>query len=120
MMLASTAAAWAAWLIVLFRVDPFASGPVGFLLFYLSLWLSLTGTISLLGLMIRAKIKKEEAIFRQVSNSFRQATFLGALIVGLLYFQGHRLLTWWNLILFVIGLMFLEFFWLSYSSVRRR
>lgn len=119
-MVISTLAAWVSCAMVIFKVDPFSAGLSGFILFYASLWLALTGTISLVGLGARSLFRKEELIFRHVSNSFRQATFLALLVVGLMFFQGHRLLTWWNVTALIAAFSLIEFFAISYSTSPRR
>lgn len=119
LMFVSTAAAWTAWFTVLFKIDPFVDGGLGFLLFYLSLGLSLTGTITLLGMTVRHFYQPEEASFRRVLNSFRQAAFLSVLVVALLFLQSHRLLAWWNVLLLILACVVLEVFWLVYTGKRR-
>jgi hypothetical protein len=41
---------------------------------------------------------------------------LAVLITGLILLQSQRLLTWWNIILFILGLTVLEFFLISYKK----
>jgi len=103
---------------VLLNIDPGQTGFFGFLFFYLSLFLALTGTIALVGLLIRSYTLKHEMIFRLVTRSFRQGLFFSVLIIGTLLLQSQRLLTWWNTIFLVIGLTALEFFFVS--DKRRR
>ena len=119
LMVLSTTAAWGSWLTVLFKIDPAADGGLGFVLFYLSLALSLVGTITLLGLAIRAFFRPDEAIFRHVTDSFRHAAFLSVLVVLLLFFQSHRLLVWWNVLLLIAACVLLEIFWLTFSGKKR-
>jgi hypothetical protein len=107
---------WAIWIFVLFMIDPTTAGILGFVFFYLSLFLSLVGTMSVLGLLLRKKFGKEEAVFRTVTTSFRQATLLSLLLIGALFLKSKSLLAWWNIVLLVLALTVLEFFFISYQK----
>ena len=90
-MAVSTAAAWVAWGLVLFSIDPTKVGGVGIFFFFLSLSIALLGSLSLLGISIRLAMKKDELISRQVFHSFRQAIFLTVLIIGSLILLANQL-----------------------------
>lgn len=107
---------WAIWVFVLFMIDPTTAGLLGFAFFYLSLFLALAGTMSVLGLLFRMKFGKEEAVFRTVTTSFRQATLLALLLIGGLFLKSKNLLAWWNIVLLVLALAILEFFFISYQK----
>jgi hypothetical protein len=117
-MIIATLICWGALAMVIFNVDPETTGLAGFGLFYVSLFLALTGTISLIGLLIRRAIDRQQLIVRQVGLAFRQAISFAFLIVILVYLQSQRLLTWWNLLILMVALTVLEFFLISYR--RRR
>ncbi len=109
----ATAIAWAAWAMVLVLVSPEEVGMGGVLLFFVSLFLALIGTFSLVGLALRFLLLKKEMVYYQVVNSFRQAALLAILIDLSLVLQSFGLLTWWNFLLFVVGLGILELFFLQ-------
>jgi len=117
-MLVATLICWAAFIMVIFSFDPGEIGVAQFILFYVCLLFALTGTISLIGLLIRSFVHKKALIVRQVAISFRQAISFAILIVALLYLQSHRLLTWWNLVILLAALTMLEFFLISYKKRR--
>ena len=117
-MLIATLVCWGAFIMVVFNVDPDVSGATGFILFYLTLLLALTGTISLIGLFVRRAIDRKQLVVRQVALSFRQAISFSILIIALIYLQSQRLLTWWNLLLLMAALTVLEFFLISYKKRR--
>lgn len=117
-MIVATLICWAAFLMVVFNVDPDVTGIAGLILLYVTLLLSLTGTISLIGLLIRRLFNKKQLLVRQVAISFRQAISFAILIVALLFLQSQRLLTWWNLIILLAALTILEFFLISYKKRR--
>lgn len=111
---------WIIWVFVLFLIDPTATDILGFVFFYLSLFLSLAGTLSVVGLIFRMKFGREEAVFKTVTTSFRQATMLSCLIIGSLFLKSKSLLAWWNIVLLVLALTILEFFFMSYQNQKRK
>ncbi len=113
LMTVSTVALWLGWFLVINYIDPTTAGLMGFIFFYLSLLLALTGTISIIGLLIRSTAFREESILEQVEIALRQGIMLALMIVGLLLLQSQRLLTWWNIILLILALTILEFFFIS-------
>ncbi len=106
-------ACWVAWFFILFNVDPESSGFWGFFLFYLSLFLSLTGTIFAFSAWLRRKRNLQESEYQSVSISFRQSIFFSLAIVGVLFLQSKQFLTWWNLIILICGITLLEYLFLS-------
>jgi hypothetical protein len=112
----ATLVCWAGWVYVIFLVDPFATNWVGFLLFYLSFFLALTGSAALLGFFIRFVILKHELAFRAVKEAFRQSFLFSFLIIASLFLLSRNLFTWVNLGLLIVGLTVLEFFLLSYTK----
>ena len=114
----STFVCWIIWLLVLNYIDPQEAGFLGFIFFYFSLFLSLVGTISIVGLFIRMKILKDELVFRHVSTAFRQAILFSILIIGALFLNSKSLLTWWDMVLFILALSVIEFFFIAYKANR--
>ncbi len=110
---------WIAWIFVLSYLDPVESGALSHVLFYLSLFLALMGTFSLLGFFGRVWFSKEEVIFRHLGVSFRQAILFALFLTGLLMLQGVRFLRWWNVLLFMILLTIAEFLFLSKRPYRQ-
>lgn len=117
-MIIATLMFWGAFGVVLFKIDPTETNFLGFLLFYISLFLASAGTISLIALLIRAYMVRDELIFRLVTRSFRQGLLFSLLIIGTLFLQSKRYLTWWNLLLLIFGLTALEFFFVSNKKQR--
>jgi hypothetical protein len=107
---------WLAWGFIIWTVDPVVTNWVGFLLFYLSLFLSLTGTAAIAGFIIRFVAFKQVLAFRLVKEAFRQSFLLAALVVVSLYLLSQNLFTWMNLIFLVLGLSVLEFFLINYET----
>ncbi len=94
----------AAFASVLWSVDPFTSGAIGHLFFYLTLFLSLCGLMTIVGISFRKRYTPGMYI-EQLRVSARQAVLLSILIVALLVLQVFSLLLWWvglTLVLFII------------------
>lgn len=99
----------AAWFFVILSLDPTQAGFLGFLFFYVSLWLAVFGLFSVVGFLVRWKIlKDDEVVFRHVKKTFRQAIIFSSAICLALFLLQLRLLTWWNGILLILLFLALE------------
>lgn len=112
----TTIICWSAWVFVIFMIDPSITNWIGFLLFYSSLFLALTGIAAIIGFIIRFVALKQELAFRSVKEAFRQSFLFAALIVVSLILLSQNLFSWLNLLLLVVGLSVLEFFLISYGK----
>lgn len=115
-MSALTSVCWGAWIYLLFAINPESTNWIGFILFYVSLFLSLVGTTAIIGFLIRFVAMHQILAFRLVKDAFRQSFLFAILIVVSLLLLAHNLFTWLNLSLLVIGVSILEFFLLSYEK----
>lgn len=99
---------WLAWGAVLRGISPLEAGWGGFAFFYLSLFLALLGTFSVVVFLIRRRLLEDDAIiFRHVKQTFQQSVIAAMAIIVALILLGKDLLHWWNgimLLLLVIGL----------------
>ena len=108
-MTGATIISWLIWLTVILYFDPSVAGIVGFVFFYVSLFLSILGTSTLVGFIVRAKIiKNEDAIFRHMKKNFRQGFIFSIFCVIVLLLAQFKLLTWWNFALLVTLYAFTE------------
>ncbi|MDP3964811.1 MAG: hypothetical protein Q8Q20_04130 [bacterium] len=114
-----TLVCWIGWITVVFYIDPDSGGFLGLSLFYLSLFLAITGTFALLGFFFRVWFSHNEKVFEHVGIAFRQSILFSILIVGALVLQGVRILTWWNVILFIFAVGLLELFFLTRNPSSR-
>ena len=121
MMSIGTLICWLIWIIVLGNVDPKESGIIGLLFFYLSLFLSLTGTFSVIGFFLRKKfVKNEIVVFKHVRHTFRQGILISLiLIVSLLMLQFHWL-NWLTGVLLVLLFLILESIMLSTRKFKNK
>lgn len=110
-MIFATFLCWISWLFVIINIDPYQTTSLGFIFFYVSLFLALLGTISLLTfLSYKLFASRDLPLFRYVQISFKQSLFTTAFLVVFLYLQGRGYLNIWNaLILFTIFILIISF-----------
>ena len=100
---------WLAWFFIILSTDPNHASAVIFLFFYISLFLAIVGTFSVIGFLIKIKIIKNDAVvFRHVKKTFRQSILLAGLFILALFLLQKDLLTWWNTIILVLLFIVLE------------
>lgn len=109
LMFIATLLSWVAWVFVLLDISPFDGNLLGLFFFYLSLFMAVVGTFSVIGFMIRRLVmKNDEVVFRHVRRTFRQGILLGLAIILILILLSENLLYWWNAIILVILFIFIE------------
>ncbi len=116
LMFISTLACLFAFLAVIYFFDPFAGGFLALTLFYLSLFLTLIGVFSLVGLFLRMIFTRDTLVFKKVVISFRQGIWFALLINVSLYLLSIKLFSWLSLIFLILALVILEIFFMSYKS----
>ena len=109
----ATILCWLIWIVVLLQIDPEANGFWGVFLFFTSLFFSLLGTFFISAFAWRKIFNKMALEYKIVGISIRQSLFLSLLIIMVLFLQSKSLLTWWNIILLIVGVSILEFLFLS-------
>ncbi|MDP2691800.1 MAG: hypothetical protein Q8O95_05360 [bacterium] len=98
-------------ILVLSRLDPFAEETLAIVLFFVSLFFSLTSVFSLLGYLLRLAFYREELFLNHFNVSLRQGIIIALSLSGLMGFQVMRTLTWWNaLIIVIIGFLIEVYF----------
>jgi len=115
-MLIVTITCWLIWIFIVWTINPKVTNWIGFLLFYMSLFLALTGTAAIVGFAIRFVVMKKELAYRLVKEAFRQSFLFSGLIIISLMLLSKGWFSWFNLILLIIGLSALEYFLLSYQK----
>ena len=111
-----TVAAWVAWVVALFAMDPTTSGIIGFLLFFVTLALALIGSFSILGTAFGVWRHPDELVSRQVGRSFRHAILFTGTILGTLQLFASDLFRWWTVGLLLLTITFIE---LAFLQERR-
>ena len=106
----ATVLCWFAWAFVLMNVDPFQTVGTGFIFFYMSIFLALLGTISIIIFFCYYWFDHDEPpLFRYVQMSFRQSFIVSLGITTLLYLQGKEWLS------VTTGILIITFFVLLLS-----
>lgn len=118
-MSAMTVVCWGIFGMMLNLIDPTATNWLGFMLFYVALFLALSGTAALIGFIIRFVALRRELAFYAVSTAFRQSFLFALFIVISLFLLAASLFTWLNIILLLIIFTILELFVASYKKSRR-
>ena len=109
LMAIGTILCWVVWFLIIGNINPDQAGIIGLILFYLSLFLSLTGTISVVGFLIRKKIDKNDTvIFHHVRHTFRQGLLLSCLIISALILLQCKILNWLTGMLVVVLFLIIE------------
>lgn len=100
---------WIAWFFVLINISPSGAGLHGLFAFYISLFLAVVGTFSVIGFAVRrAIIKNDEVVFRHVRHTFRQSVLLATILTILLILLSKQLLFWWNAVILAVFFLFIE------------
>ncbi len=99
-------------------IDPSATNWIGFLLFYLSLFLALSGFATIMGFLLRFVVLKKELVFNLVKISFRQSFLFSLFFVVALFLKASNLFNWLNLLLLILIFSILELFLISYNKSR--
>lgn len=86
--------------------DPYQTGLLGHLIFYITLFMFTCGIFTLINLVIRKRFFP--SIYSEIFKiSLRQGVLIGILITSLIYLEAANLLFWWvglTLILFLIAI----------------
>lgn len=120
--LVGTGAVWSAWGMVVTQVDPGTGGTSAFVYFFTSFFFALLGTIYLLGYVLQTRIIGRQTVLQSVRSSTRQALLFATLLTTSLALQGWRLLTWYNALILVALLTFIELLFITRerTSLARR
>lgn len=94
---------WAALGVVMWNVDPYVSTPMVFGFFYLSVFLSLCGTLSLLIFGLYAGLSRRVIpLYKIVQKSFRDSIIISLTATILLFLQSKNLVNGLNLIFLIV------------------
>ena len=106
----ATLLSWAAWLLVITKLDPFASASLALPLFFASTLLTLAGTFTLILFTLKRWRTGDQIYIKHVTVSLRQGILLSVctcICLGLLILGFLRI---WNGLLLVAFIMLLEFY----------
>ncbi len=101
------------WLAVLFTVDPGQATHFEFILFYLSLFIWLTGSICLGGFYLRLLKSNNEFYYGNLLISLRQACLASLYVTVTLALRGLRLIALPEAILLFVATLLFEMYFLA-------
>ena len=108
-----TLLAVAAWVLVVFNIDPDETRFVGQVFFFASLLLAASGAFSLFFVWLRRIISGDEMAAEHLGINFRQGILLAVLVIILLVLKESHFLTWWDGLLAAGGIFLIELYFLS-------
>lgn len=120
LMLIGTGMSWASWVLVLFGVNPDESGFMGFVMFYLTLTMSLIGTLSVFELLVRKMLERDHLVLtRDVRTSFRHGVLLSLIIIISFILTTQGWFSWWVALAILVVTGCIEFLALVVQESRR-
>lgn len=117
-MVLATAVCWTIFLFVASVINPDSTNGIGFFLFYLSLFMALSGTGSLIGFLIRFVALKRDLAFHAVRIAFRQSFLFALFVISTLILLSQDLLNLLNLIMLIIVFVIIETVMISSAKNR--
>lgn len=120
LMIAGACSSCALLAYVIFNVNPDESGLMGLTAFYIALYASLVGLLSIAGIIFRVHIRqRKQTAFREVRIAFRHALMLSGVAVIALILSSSGWLAWWNFLLLLAAVGTLEYVFLTIQESRR-
>ncbi|MFP4514702.1 MAG: hypothetical protein ACLFNO_01715 [Parcubacteria group bacterium] len=116
LMIIATLACWGAFIFILNTVNPEITNWLGFVLFYSSLFLAVSGLSAIVGFLVRFWLLKQKLAFYSVNSAFRQSFLFALLIISVLLLLANDLFTILNVLLLVIIITLIEFFLISHRK----
>lgn len=107
---------WIAWIVVINKLNPIETMGLSLALFYISLFVALTCTFTVIGFYFRVWLNKNEVYYNHIHTAFRQGVLLTAIAVGSLTFQLLGVLNWWTGLLLIGVVTMVEFYFAAYEA----
>jgi len=102
--------ALATLVLTIFNNNPFQSDGSVFILFFLSLFISLAGLSTIVILFIKSRFLANSATLDHFWPSIRQGSLISATVTLLLFLQGIKVLDFWVGVPLTIAIVLLELF----------
>ncbi len=112
----SMVCAWGIFFLLINWLEPEVAGGIGFVLFFLTLFLAIASTASLIGYFTRRILIPRQLPGYHVRTALRQGIWLGIFTNALLFMQLQRLLKWWITAIIVVLFISIEFIFLTYDQ----
>ena len=115
--LATMIASWGVLALIVTWIDPSSSAAaMGFILFFLAMFLAVASMTALLGYVFRSLFLHSQLSAYRVRPALRQGMLLGAFVDLLLFLQLERLLIWWVSAIIVLLFIVIELVFISYDK----
>ena len=114
----ATAICWTIFLFIASVINPELTNTLGFFLFYLSLFMAISGTASLIGFLIRFVALRHELAFYAVRVAYRQSFMFALFIIAILILLSQSLFTWLNLFMLIAVFVIAETFMIHSQKTR--
>lgn len=105
--------AWIAFVTVIFKFNPYESTSLALAFFYLSLFIALSCTFTLIGYFFRLWLYKNEVFYLHINISLRQGVLLSLIAISCLVLLMLKVLLWWSGTLLIFAAVLLEFYFAS-------
>lgn len=115
--LITTIISWAIWVAIISWLDPLSAGWLGYLLFFLVLFLAVASASGIIGYVVRRIITPQQLSAYAVRVALRQGLLLGLFLDILLFLQLTRLYQWWIAIIVIVLFLSIELVFLSFDRV---
>lgn len=112
-MMSLTLLLWAIFIFLIIVINPETANSLILALIYFSLFLTLSGLITIISFIIRKKINKKELPFYLIKTSFRQSFSFAFLIVAILFMLAQSLFSWLNILIIIIILSIIEYIFIN-------
>ena len=114
----ATAICWTVFLFIASVVNPELTSWLGFALFYLALFMAISGTASLIGFLIRFVALRHELAFYAVRIAYRQSFLFALFIIITLILLSQGLFTWLNLAMLITVFVITEMVMINSQKTR--
>jgi len=108
---------WAAWGIVISKLDPFESTALALSMFFLSLFFALSCTLTVFGFYFRLWLNKNEIYSNHIIVAFRQGIELTIIALGCVMFLILGVLNWWSGFLLILCVSLVEFYFVAKQEI---
>ena len=107
---------WVAFFLTLFKLSPYESMGLSMTFFFVTLFIALSCTFTVVGFYFRMWLFRNEVFYRHISISMRQGIFLSLIVVFCFVFLALRVLNWWTGMLLILAAVLLEAYFSSKDS----
>lgn len=107
---------WMGWILIINKLSPNDNVGIVLALFFLTFFIALGSTFSVLGYYFRLWLFKNEIFYKHINVSLRQGILLALVSVFSLVFQMLKVLNWWSGMLILVITVLLEMYFSTRDS----